>query len=124
MGIVVFGLLIVLLACGAVLAVHAETGSQAVKYESAQAMATKAGCGTSFHSRVAHAGVTSTGECTIDGSMVVLVVLPTVDAAYAWFDGANAAATEPHHGVVGDGWVAYGDDSDAMNYVARSLTTS
>ena len=116
-------MLIVLLACGVFLVVHAESGSHELRYESAQAMATKAGCGTSFHARVAHAGVTSTGECTVDGSLVVLVVLPTVDAAYAWFEGANTAAADPHHGVIGEGWVAYGGDPDAMNQVAQAMTT-
>jgi hypothetical protein len=94
-----------------------------IKYSSAQSMAAKAGCASSFAASTAHSGVTSIGSCAIDGSKVTFVVLPNVDAAYAWLDGANAIASPRQYGGVGDGWVVIGPDEGVQSAVGRALTT-
>ena len=95
-----------------------------IKYSSAQSMAAKAGCASSFAGSTAHSGVTSIGSCTIDGAKVTFVVLPNVDAAYAWLDGANAVASPRQYGGVGDGWVVIGPDKKVESAVGQALTTS
>jgi hypothetical protein len=118
--------LVALLAAGGWLVQHVWAGSNdgpTINYPSAQAMAQKAGCASTFAGSAAYEGVTSTGSCVVNGSTVLLVVLPSTDMAYAWFDGAQALATTPHHGTVGAGWVAYGTDLESMNAVSQALTT-
>jgi len=118
--------LVVVLAVGGWLVQHVQAGSNdgpTINYSSAQAMAQKAGCASTFAESTAHGGVTSTGSCLMNGSTILFVVLPNTDMAYAWFDGAQAVAETPHHGAVGAGWVAYGTDSQAMDAVTRALTT-
>lgn len=117
-----------IVAAAAVTAVvtHARSGNHdgpTIKYSSAQAMAVKAGCASSFVESTAHAGVTSIGSCTINSSKVTLVVLPNVDAAYAWFDGANATASARQFGGVGDGWVVLGSNEKVQSAVGAALTT-
>jgi hypothetical protein len=105
---------------------HAGSGNHdgpTIRYSSAQAMAAKAGCASSFIGSTAYAGVTSTGSCTVRGSKVMLVVLPNVDAAYAWLDGANAMASTRQYGGVGDGWVVYGPNATVQSAVGKALTT-
>ena len=108
------------------IATHGRSGNHdgpTIKYSSAQAMAAKAGCASSFVESTAHAGVSSIGSCVIKGSKVTFVVLPSIDAAYVWLDGANATASPRQYGGVGDGWVVIGPDEVVQNEVAQALTT-
>jgi len=101
-----------------------DSDGPSITYDSAQAMAEKAGCGETFRSSTAYAGVVSAGSCSINGHEVIFRVLPTTAAAYGWADGARKDADQPRGYMgVGEGWVAFSLDLDASNTVAVALTT-
>lgn len=95
-----------------------------ITYASAESMAEKAGCGDTFQSSTAYAGVVSAGTCSVNGHEVIFRVLPNIDAAYGWADGARKDPGQPQGFLgVGEGWVAFSLDLEASNAVVAALTT-
>ena len=101
-----------------------DSDGPSITYASAEAMAEKAGCGDTFQSSTAYAGVVSAGTCSVNGHEVIFRVLPNTDAAYGWADGARKDADQPQGFLgVGEGWVAFSLDLEASNAVVAALTT-
>jgi hypothetical protein len=101
-----------------------DSDGPSITYDSALAMAEKAGCGQTFTSSTAYAGVVSAGTCSVNGHEVIFRVLPNTDAANGWADGARRDADQPRGYMgVGEGWVAFSLDFEAFNIVAPALTT-
>ena len=116
--------LVVVLAAAVGFVLMRDSDGPSITYGSAQAMAEKAGCGETFQSSTAYAGIVSAGSCSVNGHEVIFRVLPTTDAAYGWADGARKDADQPQGYMgVGEGWVAFSMDLDASNAVAVALTT-
>jgi hypothetical protein len=116
--------LVVVLAAAVGFVLTRDSDGPSITYASAQAMAEKAGCEETFQSSTAYAGIVSAGTCSVNGQEVIFRVLPNTDAAYGWADGARKDADQPHgHTGVGEGWVAFSMDLDAVNTVSVALTT-
>jgi hypothetical protein len=110
---------------GTAWALRHRSDGPAVRYATAAEMARRAGCARTYQATVAYAGVVSAGRCRLHGAWVELRVLPSLDAAYAWLDGAHGPSGAPSgYNVVGDGWVAHSLDRTAMVGVTHALTAS